>query len=554
MSRFQSIRRARRASNPPALGDPSLDESHLDATPTTALPVDAPDSPEPPSKNEMTRKQIRGSSLLLVGRALSLGINFGSQVLIVRYLSKSDYGAFAYALSLVMLGQNIATFGLDRSFTRFVPIYDERGEYTKAFGTMVMVVGSILGFGITMILIVYGGQSFIAESLIDDEQAVSMLLIMVFLVPIQALDNLQVSLFAVYSNPRAIFYRKYVVAPGLRLLVVLALVMSNSSVGFLAAGYVAAGALGLAIYAGVLVRLLRSRGLFEHFSFKTMIVPVREVLSFTVPLLTSDLVHVLMLASGGLVLGLYAGTTEVGAFRAIQPAAHLNALAMASFTTLFTPLLARLYARDDKDGINDMYWQTAIWLAVISFPIFALTFSLAQPLTVALFGERYEESAVLLTLLSLGYYFNASLGFNGLTLKVFGRMRYIIAVNIGAAVVNVGLNFLLIPPYGALGAALAACGTLVAHNIFKQLGLRLGTGISLFEWRYAVLYGSIVVSAAVLLGVQVLFEPPLVVGIVLAGIASLLVLRLARASLRVDEMFPELMRFKWARLLTGHDR
>ena len=51
-----------------------------------------------------TRNQIRGSSLLLVGRMASLGVNFAVQIIVIRYLSKSDYGAFAYALSLVSLG------------------------------------------------------------------------------------------------------------------------------------------------------------------------------------------------------------------------------------------------------------------------------------------------------------------------------------------------------------------------------------------------------------------------------------------------------------------
>ena len=99
----------------------------------------------------------------------------------------------------------------------------------------------------------------------------------------------------------------------------------------------------------------------------------------------------------------------------------------------FTPLAARMFARHDREGINQLYWQTAIWIAVLSFPLFALTFSLADPLTVTLFGERYEGSAVYLSLLALGYYFNAALGFNGLTLKVYGRLRYIVTINILAA-------------------------------------------------------------------------------------------------------------------------
>ena len=83
---------------------------------------------------ETTRKQVRGSSLLFAGRFLSLGINFGIQILIVRYLTKADFGAFAYALSLVSLGASIVTFGLDRSITRFIPIYEERQGVRQGLG------------------------------------------------------------------------------------------------------------------------------------------------------------------------------------------------------------------------------------------------------------------------------------------------------------------------------------------------------------------------------------------------------------------------------------
>ena len=60
-----------------------------------------------------------------------------------------------------------------------------------------------------------------------------------------------------------------------------------------------------------------------------------------------------------------------------------------------------------------------------------------------------------LTLLSAAYYFNAALGFNGLTLKVFGKVRVIVVISVIAAVVNLALNFAFVPPYGALGAAIA---------------------------------------------------------------------------------------------------
>src|SRR5215813_5426482 len=92
--------------------------------------------------SQATKKHLRGSTLLLTGRVISMVANFVIQVLTVRYLSKSDYGAFAYALSLVSLGSSLAVFGFDKTVTRFLPVYQERGEFHKVFGSIILMVSS----------------------------------------------------------------------------------------------------------------------------------------------------------------------------------------------------------------------------------------------------------------------------------------------------------------------------------------------------------------------------------------------------------------------------
>jgi len=515
----------------------------------SASPAD--DATAPSTNEAATRKQIRGSSLLLVGRVLSLGVNFGVQVIVIRYLSKDDYGAFAYALSIVGLVASVATFGLDRSITRFVPIYDEQGNYGKLFGTVVMALGTVTSVGLISVVVVYGLQGAVGGSLIGNERATSVLLVLILLAPIQALDGLLMGMFAVFSKPRAIFFRKYVLTPALRVTIVLLLVLGHQGVVFLALGYVLSGVFGVALYSVMLYRMLRSERLLERFSFEAMEMPAREVFSFTIPLLTSDLVYVVMHTSDVILLGHFGGTTDVAEFRVVSPAATLNLLVMTSFALLFTPVAARMFARDDREGVNRLYWQTAIWIAVLSFPIFALTFSLAHPVTVTLFGERYADSATYLALLSFAYYFNAALGFNGLTLKVFGRLRYIVSINMLVALVNLGANFVLIPRYGALGAAIGTSSTLVLHNILKQAGLSLGTGVRLFERSELNVYVTIGCAAGLLLAIQLLLSPPAFVGFALAALASIAVLALSRRSLRAAEMFPELMRFRLVRLIVG---
>jgi O-antigen/teichoic acid export membrane protein len=279
---------------------------------------------------------------------------------------------------------------------------------------------------------------------------------------------------------------------------------------------------------------------------------MREILGFSVPLLTTDLVYILLNASDVVLLGAITGDPEaVANYRVIQPVALLNLIVLQSFTLLFIPATARLFARDDREGLRSLYWQTAAWVAVLSFPIFAVTFALAKPLTVALFEQRYAESAIFLSIIALGRYYDAALGFNGLTLRVFGNLKAVVGVNLAAAFVNVILLLVLIPPFGALGAALATASTLLVFNSLKQYALHRYVGVSLFEWQYLRVYLTIVLTTAGLLVVELVADPPLIVGLVLVGLASIAVMVAGRSHLQIADTFPELARLPLVRRVFG---
>ncbi len=374
---------------------------------------------------------------------------------------------------------------------------------------------------------------------------------MIFLAPVQAVDESIIGLFAVFASPKAIFFRKNVFGPLLKLGVVLLLIAGGGNVFILAWGQLGIGVIVVLIYLMLLVRLMRPLAVRENFRLRSMKMPWREVLPFTIPMLSSDLMYLLMNQMDVVMLKHFQGVLDVASLRAIQPVAKMNQTVLLSFGLLFTPLAARMFARGDREGINKLYWHNAIWIAVASFPIFALTFSLAGPITLLLFGERYADSAVYLALLSFGYYFNAALGQNGITLKVYGKLRYSVTLNILAGIANLGINYMLIPRYGALGAAIGTTVTLVLFNIFKQAGLRLGTGISVFDPRYRRVYIIIIIAASSVALLQLVVGPPVYISIVMAGIASLLVVRFNRHLLNVEETFPELLRLPLMRRLLG---
>lgn len=499
-----------------------------------------------------TRQQLRGSSLLLVGRLLSVGINLVTQVLIARYLSTAAFGTFAYALSVVALVGGFVGLGFERAIPRFLPLYDEHGDRPRFLGTLVLVVGVILGVGGSIALLMIGFQGQLLGWFAPDPFTVTIVSIMILLAPIEALDTVMTDLFASFRSSRAIFFRKYVLGPVLRLLVVGILIATASGLEVLAIGYVITGLIGIALYATLLPRLLqrvRSVGDAGAPGSRRLIVPLRDIISYTVPLLTMDLVLQSMSSLNAILVGNMHGMDDVAALRVVDSTARLNSIVFSTFSILFVPAAARFFARNDRVSMRDLYWRSAAWIAVLSFPIFVLTFSLAEPLTVLLFGERYRSSAAILAVLSLARFFDAALGANGQTIRVFGGIKEIVVINVVVAVMNLVFALLLIPPFAANGAALTILLSYVVYNVLKQVALHRVTEIPRFEMAYLPVYGAIVLVAITLGVVVTVVQPPLVVSLGLAAVGSVAVVRLGRDLLHIADTFPEFMSFPGSRLL-----
>src|SRR5215213_8836450 len=147
-------------------------------------PFQAPPPAAAAESGSATHGYLRGSGLLLAGRFLSLGLNLVVQVLIVRYLAKGDYGAFAYGLAIASSGASVVLVGLDKAVPRFIPIYQERGEPGKVVGVVVLAAASILGFGAALVALVFGLRGVLAGGVVSDPRALSLLLVLIALAPL----------------------------------------------------------------------------------------------------------------------------------------------------------------------------------------------------------------------------------------------------------------------------------------------------------------------------------------------------------------------------------
>ncbi len=514
------------------------------------LAVEEPEAHQATAHQGVIREHIRGSSLLLGGRVLAIGINLASQVLVVRYLSRADYGAWAYALSLVVLLQTIAPLGLHRAVNRFVPLYHEERDYGRMFGTVALAFGAVILVGSLAISTFYLFPSHLSHWMGIAEKPFDLLLVLILVAPLEAMDGLLTSLFASFGRPQSIFFRKYVLGPALRFAAVAILIGIHSGVRFLAWGYLGASLVGIAIYLVLLVRTWEEEGLLAKLRLSELKVPLKDLFSYTLPLMTSEIRTTVNLSASTLILGYYWSVTEVGIFRVVLPiATAVTTVFLQTFTMLYTPALARLFARQDHESANDLYWRTTCWLAVLSFPVFAAAFCLARPLTVLVYGHRYEPAAIILTLLIAGTYFDAALGFNKLTLQIMGKTQLVMFANLGSAVVNLFLSLILIPRFGARGAAVAASATLILYNLTMQVSLRQVPGLRSFDRRYGAFYLSLGLACGGLVMFRASGIGNLLFGVVVVALGSLMVLGLSRKHLEVRQTFPELLKFPMVRAL-----
>jgi O-antigen/teichoic acid export membrane protein len=497
------------------------------------------DQPASMAAKEALQTQIRGTGLLLAGRVLSVVLTALTQVLIVRCLSTHDYGAWAYALSVVLLWQTLSSFGFQEAIPRFVSLYHEGKDYPRLFGTILLAVGSIVLSGSLVIAAFFLSPDKLLALVHEEKQSLAVLSILICMVPVEALDGVLIGLFATLASPRSIFFRRHVLAPALRLAVVLLLIGLKTNVVFLAYGYLASSVLGVLVCAGILVRHMERNGLLAHFHLREICFPVRELFSFVLPMMTSDLMPIVKGAVIVLLLGRYHGLRDVALYRVVMPAANMNFVVGLTAGVLYMPLAARLLAKGDQKGLVQLYWRTAAWVAVLSFPIFVATFAFARPLTIALFGARYAEAGMILAIVSAGNFFEVMWGFNSLTLKALNKGGSVVTCNVLTAVVTCALALVLIPAYGALGAAITDAAAMVTIAILRQAALGLAVGIGLFDSKYLAFYLFIVAAAAPLLIVRSVVGSHLYLGAILAVLSMAAVLFVTRRELRIPEIFPE---------------
>jgi len=197
----------------------------------------------------------------------------------------------------------------------------------------------------------------------------------------------------------------------------------------------------------------------------------KELLLFSLPLLGSAMLAMIILWTDTIMLGYFKTASDVGLYNGALPLARLIPIPLTSMAFIYVPVISQLHARGLVDEMKRSYQVLTKWIFVLSFPLFLLL--LLFPVTTLnfLFGYQYAEAAQALRILSFGLMLHTFVGANTMTLMVVGRTRLIMWASLLGAALNVALNATLIPLLGITGAAIASMVSYFAINSFCSIKL-----------------------------------------------------------------------------------
>lgn len=500
---------------------------------------------DPPACDEATRRHLRGSNLLLFGRLVALATNLLVNVLLVRCLSKSDYGALAYALAIGALGANLLLAGMPRAVSRLAPLHHERGDHGALLGTLLLATSLVGGLGAAVLALSRTVDEALVAEWIADPLALELTLLLIVLAPLQALDHLFENMLAVFAGAGALFLRRCILGPALRLAAVAAVLAASGSVRAVAYAYVFASCVGLALCALLVLRTLREQGLTRRPPPPGLRFRARELLGCGLPLVIADAMAALRVPVVMVLLDLLRDTREIADLNAFLKISGLNLIVLQSMRQLFVPVVSRMLARREHGSIDDVYWQTTIWISVLTFPIFVPCIAMPGTLALLVAGPGYVESSGVLVVLAIGDFLNAAAGPNTQALIAHARTRFVVWTTSAATLFGTLVAWLLVPALGALGAAAGVSAALVAQNALHHRGLRRHTAVGSPRGRYLGVYASQVAAVVLLLALDAWLHLPAPASGVAVIAATLALLRLHRGTMHLAAVVPELARVPW---------
>jgi len=187
-----------------------------------------------------------------------------------------------------------------------------------------------------------------------------------------------------------------------------------------------------------------------------------------------------------IMLGIFSTTAKVGVYSVAAKLASATSFSLIGINAIIAPKLSELHWSDNHADLKQVIRFAAKLMFMTSFPV--LVVLLVWPeFFLGLFGDEFKTAKQVMILLCLGQFVNAASGSVGHFLNMTGRQQIFRNIVLCAALINVVLNYILIPRYEIVGAAIATMTSVMFWNIVSAVYIKIKYNVQTFylPWVYS---------------------------------------------------------------------
>ncbi|MEE9163105.1 MAG: oligosaccharide flippase family protein [Candidatus Neomarinimicrobiota bacterium] len=413
----------------------------------------------------------RQSLAYVVGHLATRAVSFLLLPLYTNALAPAEMGILSLAFAFSAFGLIVFNLGLDSALMRYYvgePKNRQREVLATVYFSLVLV-----GLVLSAILLSLSPRLATGVLAVDRPDWITILIAIMFL---DTLWTVPMHLFRAHQRPASyIIFSLLNVSITMGLNILLVAHYRLGVEGALLANLAASGTLF------VLSLPATIRWMWPlTYSFATL----RTLLRFGLPLLVAGLFTMTIELADRYFLRWLTDLQTVGIYSAGYKLGLLMLIVVMGFTLGWQPFLLR---RGKEAGARQVFARIATYLVAIMATLLLTAAAWVDELVrlplgrFTLFGQDYWSSTPIVPIVMLGYLFFGLYVLLMPGILLAERTRWVILFRFSGAATNVGLNLMLIPILGAMGAAVATCVSFAVMALFTFLIIQRVYPIP-FEW------------------------------------------------------------------------
>jgi O-antigen/teichoic acid export membrane protein len=191
---------------------------------------------------------------------------------------------------------------------------------------------------------------------------------------------------------------------------------------------------------------------------------IRNILRISVPLMLAQSVQFIMAWTDKLMIGNMMSAESVAVYGVAFRFSMGVSITLMAINSISSPKFAEKFASDDIKGMGKIAMQSAKMIFWTTVPL-ATILMIFPKFFMGLYGPEFLIGFEVLRWLIIGRIVNALSGSVGNLMQMSGQQKTYMNILLLGAVINVILNYNLIPKYGINGAAFASVASLSFWNL-----------------------------------------------------------------------------------------